>query len=82
MSEAFEQSAAKPAAKKSRAQPDWQAEAKRSGWRPGGKRLQGWEQLNVLVPGDVRRAARAKALQTDRDLSGVVTDLLKEWIAD
>ena len=59
---------------------DWQEKAKRAGWREGGKRASGWEQFNVLVPGDVRRAVKAKALQIDCDLSAVVTDLLRKWL--
>jgi len=71
----------KKGAKHTMTPPNWEAIAKAAGWKEGGKRALGWEQLNVLVPGDVRRAAKAKASQTDRDLSNVVTDLLRQWIS-
>ncbi len=48
--------------------------------RKPGKRRQGWVQLNNYVPEELRIRAKVKALQQNRDLSDVVTELLKEWV--
>lgn len=47
--------------------------------KPGKKRL-GWVQLNMYVPEELRTKAKVKALQSERDLSEVVTELLEKWI--
>lgn len=48
--------------------------------KPGKKKL-GWVQLNSYVPENLRTRAKVKALQQDRDLSDIVTELLEEWVA-
>lgn len=48
--------------------------------KPGKKKL-GWVQLNSYVPEDLRTRAKVKALQQDRDLSDIVTELLEVWVA-
>ena len=47
--------------------------------RKSGKRSQGWIQLNVYVPEELRIKVKVKALQEDRDMSDVVTELLTAW---
>lgn len=47
--------------------------------RREGKRAQGWVQLNTYVPEDLRTRAKIKALQQGKDLSDVVSELLKRW---
>lgn len=46
--------------------------------KPGKKRL-GWTQLNVYVPEALRTKAKVKALQENRDMSEIVTELLTAW---
>lgn len=48
--------------------------------RKPGKRRQGWVQLNMYVPEELRIRAKVKALQQDRDLSDIVTELLEVWV--
>ncbi len=45
-----------------------------------GRRAAGHAQLNVLVPVDLRRKAKIKALEQGRDLSDVVAELLNRWL--
>lgn len=45
-----------------------------------GRRRAGHEQLNVLLPANVRREARVKAMREGRDISDVVTQLLQSWL--
>ena len=47
--------------------------------RKPGKRRMGWTQLNVYVPEELRTKAKVKALQENRDVSDVVTELLTAW---
>lgn len=47
--------------------------------RKPGKRRMGWTQLNVYVPEELRTKAKMRALQENRDLSDVVTELLTAW---
>ena len=47
--------------------------------RKPGKRSQGWIQLNVYLPEDLRTKAKVKALQEGRDMSDVVSELLTAW---
>ena len=47
--------------------------------RKPGKRRMGWSQLNVYVPEELRIKVKVKALQEDRDVSDVVTELLTAW---
>ena len=49
--------------------------------RSVGRRRQGYEQLNVLVPSGLRQAARIKAMQANRDLSDVVSEFLQGWVS-
>jgi hypothetical protein len=48
--------------------------------RKPGKRSSGWVQLNSYVPGELRTRAKVKALQQNRDLSDIVTELLEDWV--
>lgn len=48
--------------------------------RAEGKRTQGWVQLTILVPADVRQRAKVAAIQAGSDLSTVVTDFLRGWV--
>ena len=44
------------------------------------RRAAGHVQLNVLLPESLRKAAKMKALQEDRDLSEVIEGLLRKWL--
>lgn len=48
--------------------------------RKTGKRRLGWAQLNSYVPEELRTRVKVKALQQNRDLSDIVTELLEEWV--
>ena len=50
--------------------------------RKSSKRANGCEQLNVLIPGELRRSAKASAMRQGRDISDVVTELLTGWLAN
>jgi len=73
-----------PAPAKSAAPP--QRKATRKPVRPARKaekvsrRAAGHVQLNVLLPANLRKQAKVKALQEDRDLSEVIETLLKKWV--
>ena len=45
-----------------------------------GKRKNGWTQLNVLIPADVKRRLRVYAAETETELSLVVTELLRKHL--
>ena len=49
--------------------------------RKSGKKSQGWVQLNVYVPEELRTQVKIKALQQGRELSEVATELLEAWVA-
>ncbi len=50
------------------------------GQRKPGKRRLGWVQLNMYVLEELRTKAKVKALQSERDLSEIVTELLEKWV--
>ena len=56
------------------------ADAQPTSARRIGKRSQGWVQLNVLVPKELRQQAKVKALMEERELSEVVAELLRQWV--
>ncbi|MBB6016916.1 hypothetical protein HNQ04_002174 [Deinococcus radiopugnans ATCC 19172] len=39
-------------------------------------------QLNVSIPVSLRKAARLKALQEEREIASVVRELLEGWVGD
>jgi len=47
-----------------------------------GKRANGCSQLCVLIPDELRRNAKAKAVQAGLDISDVVGELLTGWLAN
>ncbi len=52
--------------------------------RPGrkpGRRASGAVQVNVLLPADLRLEVKAEAMRAGRDLSDVVEELLRGWMA-
>jgi hypothetical protein len=50
--------------------------------RAPGRRKAGCEQLNVLVPVDIKIQAKIRAIKDGRDLSEIVTDLLSRWLEE
>ena len=46
------------------------------------RRSAGHVQLNVLLPESLRKAAKLRALQEDRDLSEVIETLLRRWLGN
>lgn len=50
--------------------------------RRAGRRASGHVQLNVLLPEDLRRAAKIKAMRQDREISEVVEEFLTKWVSD
>ena len=68
----------KPDTSRAVALQDDQAQAVRTQRKPGKKSL-GWVQLNMYVPEELRTKVKIKALQADRDVSDVVTELLEAW---
>ena len=68
----------KPDMSRSVALQDDQAQAARTQRKPGKKSL-GWVQLNMYVPEELRTKVKIKALQADRDVSEIVTELLEAW---
>ena len=44
------------------------------------RRAAGHVQLNVLLPSELRKQAKMKALQQDKDLSEVIETLLEKWV--
>lgn len=45
-----------------------------------GRRRQGYAQLNVLVPTEMRKEAKVRALMEERDISEIVAKLLDGWL--
>ena len=70
----------KPDTSRAVAQGD-QAQAARTQRKPGKKSL-GWVQLNMYVPEELRTKVKIKALQADRDVSDIVTELLEAWVKE
>lgn len=50
--------------------------------RKPGKKSLGWVQLNMYVPEELRTRVKIKALQADRDVSDIVTELLEAWVEE
>ena len=71
----------KPDTSRAVALQDDQAQAARVQRKPG-KRSLGWVQLNMYVPEELRTKVKIKALQADRDVSDVVTELLEAWVEE
>ena len=45
------------------------------------RRTAGWRQFNILMPSDLLRDAKIKALRLDRPLSDLVVELVQRWTA-
>jgi hypothetical protein len=45
------------------------------------RRASGYVQLNVLLSGELRKRAKMKALEEDKELSEVIETLLEKWVA-
>ncbi len=49
--------------------------------RKPSKRASGWKQICLLLPDDLREAALIRAMREHRDLSDIVADMLRTWVA-